>query len=212
MNHMALFGDSAGGNLAIRAVLNLREEGAAMPAAVLLFSPWADLTNAGDTAITLTEADPTLSYDRPSGQFGPCLCRKPRPEGPARLAALRRFRQGLSAHAHPGRHAHHPPERPASAPTAHSRPQARMRRLDLYEGMWHVFQGAPAPEAAAALGQAGAFLRQTAEVSAVQPRRHEEVQQRQHGACSPRQCRVRPARRPARISRAPMVEPIAIPA
>ena len=33
--------------------------------------------------------------------------------------------------------------------------------LDLYEGMWHVFQGAPAPEAEEALESAGAFIRAT---------------------------------------------------
>ena len=47
----------------LRAVLNRRDAGEAMPAAVLLFSPWVDLSNTGDTAITLPEADPTLSYD-----------------------------------------------------------------------------------------------------------------------------------------------------
>ena len=33
-----------------------------MPAVVVLWAPWADLTNEGDTAYTLAAADPLLSY------------------------------------------------------------------------------------------------------------------------------------------------------
>ena len=33
-----------------------------MPAAVVLWSPWADLTNAGDTAHMLEFADPVLAF------------------------------------------------------------------------------------------------------------------------------------------------------
>lgn len=39
MNKVALFADSAGGNLALRAVQVRREQGAALPAALVLFSP-----------------------------------------------------------------------------------------------------------------------------------------------------------------------------
>lgn len=159
LGRMALFGDSAGGNLAIRAVMKLRDEGLGMPAAVLLFSPWADLTDSGDTAITLKQADPTLSYagflrnsalayaagldltdPRVSplyGDFGkgfpPTLIQ----DGTRTIllsTSVRSYRAMKAAQAD--------------------------ATLDLYEGMWHVFQGAPAPEAAAALASAGAFLRQ----------------------------------------------------
>lgn len=37
-------GDSAGGGLAVAAVLSLRQDGLPKPAALVLFSPWADLT------------------------------------------------------------------------------------------------------------------------------------------------------------------------
>ena len=58
MKDIALYGDSAGGGLAISTVLNLRDRGMGMPAAVVLWSPWADITNAGDTAHTIMDADP----------------------------------------------------------------------------------------------------------------------------------------------------------
>lgn len=63
MNDIAIYGDSAGGGLATSSVLNLRDRGMGMPAAVVLWAPWVDLTNAGDTAHTLKDDDPTLTYD-----------------------------------------------------------------------------------------------------------------------------------------------------
>lgn len=62
MKDIALYGDSAGGGLAISTALNLRDRGMGMPAAVVLWSPWADLSNAGDTPNTLENAAPTLTY------------------------------------------------------------------------------------------------------------------------------------------------------
>jgi acetyl esterase/lipase len=50
---MAIYGDSAGGGLAAGAVLKMRDQGLGMPAGVVLWSPWADITNSGDTAVTL---------------------------------------------------------------------------------------------------------------------------------------------------------------
>ena len=158
LNRIAIFGDSAGGNLAIRAVLNLREGGAGMPAAVLLFSPWADLANAGDTAITLAEADPTLSYsgflansalayaggldlkdprvspvhaDFSKG-FPPTLIQ----DGTRTIllsASVRTYR-ALKAAGHDA-------------------------TLDLYEGMWHVFEFyIDLPEARASLREIAVFI------------------------------------------------------
>lgn len=42
-------GDSAGGNLAIATVLKLREDGVALPGAVIAFSPWLDMEHVGKT-------------------------------------------------------------------------------------------------------------------------------------------------------------------
>ena len=63
MKDIALYGDSAGGGLAISTTLNLRDRGLGLPAAVVLLSPWVDLTNNGDTMHTLDNTDPTLKYD-----------------------------------------------------------------------------------------------------------------------------------------------------
>lgn len=158
IHRIALFGDSAGGNLAIRAVLNLRDRGAELPAAVLLFSPWADLTNTGDTAITLPQADPTLSYG--SFMYNSALAYAGGLDlkDPRVSPLYADFGKGF------------PPTLiqdgtrtillSTSVRTYRALKAAKADAvIDLYEGMWHVFQGAPAPEAAAALESAGAFLK-----------------------------------------------------
>ncbi|MFZ6694064.1 alpha/beta hydrolase [Undibacterium sp. SXout20W] len=64
MKHIALLGESAGGGLATSTALNVRDAGLGEPGAVVLWSPWVDLTDAGDTSITLKEVDPILNYEK----------------------------------------------------------------------------------------------------------------------------------------------------
>jgi acetyl esterase/lipase len=60
---MAIYGDSAGGGLAAGSVLKAQDEGIGQLAAVVLWSPWADITDNGDTYSTLADADPVLTYE-----------------------------------------------------------------------------------------------------------------------------------------------------
>ncbi|MBN1285305.1 MAG: alpha/beta hydrolase [Anaerolineae bacterium] len=60
---IVLAGDSAGGGLAAATLLALREAGDPLPAAAVLFSPFADLTGAGTTLTTLAGADPILAWE-----------------------------------------------------------------------------------------------------------------------------------------------------
>ena len=62
MDDIALYGDSAGGGLATSTILNLRDKGLGMPAVVVLWAPWVDLTNEGDSANSLSDEDPLLDY------------------------------------------------------------------------------------------------------------------------------------------------------
>lgn len=59
---MAIYGDSAGGGLAAGSILKAQDEGIGKLAAVVLWSPWSDITETGDTYSTLADADPVLSY------------------------------------------------------------------------------------------------------------------------------------------------------
>jgi epsilon-lactone hydrolase len=60
---IAFAGESAGGGLAIATLVNARDHGLTLPAAVFVMSPYADLTLAGTTMETKREADPLLSRE-----------------------------------------------------------------------------------------------------------------------------------------------------
>jgi epsilon-lactone hydrolase len=60
LENIAIFGDSAGGGLALGSVLKMRDSGIGMPAAIVVLSPWTDLSRNGDTYNTLKDADPVL--------------------------------------------------------------------------------------------------------------------------------------------------------
>jgi acetyl esterase/lipase len=51
-------GDSAGGGLAVAMLLSLREAGDPLPGAMILLSPWLDLSGQGDSMITRAGRDP----------------------------------------------------------------------------------------------------------------------------------------------------------
>jgi epsilon-lactone hydrolase len=56
--HIAVAGDSAGGGLALSAMVALWQSGRALPAAAFLMSPWTDLTASGESQETRAAADP----------------------------------------------------------------------------------------------------------------------------------------------------------
>ncbi len=63
LKDIAIYGESAGGGLAAGSVLKMRDKDLGMPAAVVLWSPWADITDSGDSAITMKQFDPNHIYD-----------------------------------------------------------------------------------------------------------------------------------------------------
>jgi len=60
----ALFGESAGGGLAAGVTLALRDGGHPLPGALVLWSPWADVTETGDSYATLRDVEAAYRYDR----------------------------------------------------------------------------------------------------------------------------------------------------
>ena len=54
-------GDSAGGGLALAAMLNTRDTGGPLPDAAVLLSPWTDLTHSGKSIETRAATDPSLT-------------------------------------------------------------------------------------------------------------------------------------------------------
>jgi acetyl esterase/lipase len=59
---VVLGGDSAGGGLAVATLLAARERGLPQPAAVAVFSPWADISRSGASMRTKDGTDPLFSY------------------------------------------------------------------------------------------------------------------------------------------------------
>ena len=60
---IVLAGDSAGGNLALALCLELKKTARMLPGALLLMSPWTDLTCSGETIETRKDLDPMLTTE-----------------------------------------------------------------------------------------------------------------------------------------------------
>lgn len=58
---VVLTGDSAGGNLALSLALRLKGEGRLLPRGMVLMSPWTDLTSSGKSFQTKADLDPVLN-------------------------------------------------------------------------------------------------------------------------------------------------------
>ena len=59
--HLGLLGDSAGGGLAVAAMLAARDRGVPLPAAAALISPWLDLTASGGSREANAASDDVLA-------------------------------------------------------------------------------------------------------------------------------------------------------
>lgn len=152
---VALMGDSAGGGLAITCALAAMREKLPTPAAVAALSPLGDLSDASDTRLTLAAYDPIVVGD-PTERFnlyvGNNDVRNPLISPvyadftgfPPLLIQVGTREVLLSDAARLARAA-----RAAGVDVT----------LDVWEGMWHVWQDhAEAPEARAAAAEIGRFL------------------------------------------------------
>lgn len=153
--NVTVAGDSAGGNLALVLCRRLKAAGRRMPRALLLMSPWTDMSMSGASYRERVESDPMLT--------------------PEYIEAVRRAYAG-------GRDLHDPDLSPLlgdlgsfpptliqvgdheilysdSASLAAALRAAHVPcRLEVSEGMWHVFQMFPIKKAAAAMESAARFL------------------------------------------------------
>jgi monoterpene epsilon-lactone hydrolase len=154
---IVLAGDSAGGGLALAAAMSIRDQKLPAPAALVLISPWTDLTLSGASHASKAAADPMLraSWLKDSA---------------TRYAGMRALTDPLLSPAL-GDLAGLPPmliqvgseeillsdaERLAHG-TTQAGGRAQLRR---YEGLWHDFQAHAGmlPEADEALAEIGAFV------------------------------------------------------
>jgi acetyl esterase/lipase len=153
---IAVFGDSAGGGLAVALALAAREAGLALPAAVAALSPLTDLTAIGDTRQTLADADPILVGD-PTARF-------------LVYAGTRDPRDPLISPVYADLRGLPPLLIQVGTREALLSDSVRLARrardagvdvtLDVWEGMWHVWQdNVDVPEGAGAVAEIAAFFR-----------------------------------------------------
>ena len=159
LNEIAIYGESAGGGLAAGAVLKMRDQGLGMPAAVVLWSPWSDITNTGDTYATLQDADPLLCYPESLKNCADAYATPAEQRHPYVSPVYADYRKGF------------PPTliqvgtKEIFLSNAVRQYQAMDQagipvKLDPYEGMWHIFQvfTHDIPEAKLARKKVRAFL------------------------------------------------------
>jgi acetyl esterase/lipase len=158
--NIAFLGDSAGGSLVLSSLLKMQASKIPLPAAAVTWSPWADLNESGDSYKTLKHAETAFTYPKQlkncarayapesawrnpyispvygkyDAQFTPTLI-----QGGVKeifLSDFVRLYQNMDQ----------------SGATV---------KLDLYEGMWHVFQADyTLPEAVVARKKTVGFIKQ----------------------------------------------------
>ena len=166
-DRVVIGGDSAGGGLVFALLHHLLAAGAPLPAAVVAFSPWTDLTLSGASLAALARRDAYLPAHR-LAEIRDLYLAGADPRDPAASPWLGRFTGAPPALIQAGR---------AEILLDDARMMAeRLRadgaevRLDLVDGAPHVFQAFAAllPEAAEALDRAAAFVVRTLDAAAPQ--------------------------------------------
>ncbi len=155
---LVLGGDSAGGGLALAAMVTLRDAGDPLPAGAALLSPWVDLEGPGESMNTRAAVDPIVTREgmrNLSAMYvGDAGDRRNPLVSPthARLAGLPPLLM------HTGTREVQYDD--AVAFVAKVRAAGVPIEFEAWEGMLHVFQIFPVlPEAGAAIGKIGGFLR-----------------------------------------------------
>lgn len=157
--HIGVIGESAGGGLALAMSLILRDAGEALPGAIYLSSVWADLSRNSDSVTTMADADP--DFADPEILYS---CVKP-------YARDNDLADPLISPVHADLSGFPPLLIQAGSREILLSDSLRVARnarvagvnvtLDVWDGMWHVFNAHPKiPEAQQANREIGAFFRQ----------------------------------------------------
>ncbi len=160
LKDIGIFGDSSGGGIAAAVTLKLRDRGIGLLGAVVLWSPWADITETGDTYFTLKNHDPVINYKNTLDISAIAYAAPEQQKNPYVSPVYGDFNKG------------YPPTliqvgtKEIFLSNAVRLYQAidiagQIVKLDVYEGMWHVFQSNPinTPEANLARMKSVAFLK-----------------------------------------------------
>lgn len=160
MSDIAFLGDSAGGGLASTTTLRLRDEGYGMPAALVLYSPMADITTPGDSYSTLAHAEPMYRLDLHVRPALDAYADPKQQRHPYVSSVYGDFNKGFPATLIQAGTKELVLSSPVRLYQAMDTAGVDVK-LDIYEGMPHVFQTIPGlPEGKVALGKVDSFLKQ----------------------------------------------------
>lgn len=153
--NIIITGDSAGGNLALALTMTLMEEKRSLPAGLVLMSPWTDMTASGESYRTKTDLDPILDLEYMdaivaayAGEFDL--------KNPLISPIFGEFEGFPPAYIQVGENEILLSD---SLELARVMEEAEVSvKLDVFEGMWHVFQMSPLKAAKDAMNRVAEFI------------------------------------------------------
>ena len=154
-DHIIVTGDSAGGNLALSLTLKLKELGKMMPAGLVLFSPWTDLTLEGVSHIERVDMDPILTEEYMEKAVDDYAFDEDL-NNPFISPLFGNFEGFPQTLIQVGDHEILLSDSEDLAACMHA--YGVDVRFELYEGMWHVFQMSPLKAAVEAMEHVGEFI------------------------------------------------------
>lgn len=138
--NIAIYGDSAGGAIAASSILKMRDQNMKLPGVLVLWSPWTDVDEVGDTYKTLKDNDPNLVYNDFLGNCAEAYAPKSEWKNPYVSPVYGDYSKDFP-----------PTLIQVGGKEIFLSNSIRMYRnlkennkeveLDIYEGMWHVWQG-----------------------------------------------------------------------
>jgi len=156
---IGIMGDSAGGSLAAAVALKVRDKGIGLVGVAVLRSPWSDIAELGDTYFTLKDQEPFYLYSKAPDSAAKAYADPKDFKNPYVSPVYGDFSKGF-------------PPTLIQAGTKEILLSCAVRlyqaidtagqvaKLDVYEGMWHVFQTSKTPEALIARKKSAAFLKE----------------------------------------------------
>ncbi len=154
-----LAGDSAGGNLALTLTLKLKDEGRLLPKGIVLFSPWTDLTGTGKSHQSKEGIDPVLDAAYLEDAIRNYLGENPSEEllrNPYVSPLFGTFEGFPPAYIQVGDQEILLSD--SKLLFKRMKQAGREVRLDIFEGMWHVFQMSPFKTASEAMDKSAEFI------------------------------------------------------
>lgn len=157
---IGFLGDSAGGSLVISTLLKLQDSKLPLPAVAVAWSPWADISQHGDSYQTLKNAETAYTYDKQLSNCALAYAPESQWSNPYISPVYGKFTPNFPPTLIQGGTKEIFLSNFVRLYQNMDQSGAKVK-LDLYEGMWHVFQGDyTLPEAAAARKKTAAFLSQ----------------------------------------------------